>query len=267
MNMKEIIHICCSDSGRGGLKQAIKEDWIEGERVISFVDDLSNGPIQWIDDANSRIDWCLSTLSQEFKDIAEGVKSDYREFHEEIKRISNEEIYLWYARNGKEMCGLRYILSLLENKIGQIHTIDVSEKTFVIDQNHFTPRWVGEIAPKRFIELLPYKHLMTPDYYLQLIESWETLKAENAVLRIPNGTEVIGVSEDYLDDFILQYTETSFRKCARTVGEALGHSEIPVTDYFIFWRVLGMIKTKKILYRGKLGVMREMEIKRGSVSN
>ncbi|MHB8074242.1 DUF3658 domain-containing protein [Desulfosporosinus fructosivorans] len=108
---------------------------------------------------------------------------------------------------------------------------------------------------------------MTPDYYLQLIESWETLKAENAVLRIPKGTEVIGVSEDYLDDFILQYTETSFRKCARTVGEALGHSEIPVTDYFIFWRVLEMIKTKKILYRGKLSVMREMEIKRGSASN
>lgn len=260
--MKEIIHICCSDSGRGSLKHGIRKGLIEGKRVISFVDDLSNGPIQWIDDANSRTDWCQRTLSREYEDIAEGVKSDYREFHEEIKAIGNEEIYLWYGRNGKEMCGLRYILSLLETKISQIHTIDVSEKTFISHQNHFTPRWVGELSPERLGELLSYKHLMDLDYYLQLTESWNKLKTENAVLRVPNGAEVISASADYLDDFIVQHTETSFRKCARIVGDVLGNSEIPVTDDFIFWRILQLIKNGRISYQGKLGVMREMEIKR-----
>lgn len=263
--MKNIIHICCSDSGRGSLKQAIKEGWIEGKRVISFVDDLSNGPIQWEDNADTRIDWCKRTLalSGEFEDIEECVKSDYRKFHEEINKISNEEIYVWYARNGKEMCGLRYILSLLEDKISQIHTIDVSEKTYNVNQiNSFTPRWVGELSAERFKELLPFKHLIDAKYYLQLMESWKKLKVENAVLRVPEGVEVISVSEDYLDNFIVQNTETSFRKCARTVGEVLGKSEIPVTDDYIFWRILQLVKNEKIIYRGKLGVMREMDIKR-----
>ena len=262
--MKDIVHICCSDSGRGTLKQAIKEGWIEGKRVISFVDDLSNGPIKRIDDADSRIEWCKQTLALygEFEDIAECVKSDYREFHEEINKIGNEEIYIWYARNGKEMCGLRYILSLLEDKISQIKTIDVSEKTYNVNQiNSFTPRCMGEISPKRFKDLLPIIRIMDEEHYLQLMESWKKLKDENSLLRIPNGTDVISVSEDYFDNFILQNTEPSFRKCARTVGEVLGRSEIPSTDDYIFWRILQMVKSEKIIFRGKLGTMREMDIK------
>ena len=39
--MHKIIHICFSQSARGSLKYAVNKKIIEGEKVISFYDDIS----------------------------------------------------------------------------------------------------------------------------------------------------------------------------------------------------------------------------------
>lgn len=44
--MHKIIHICFSQSARGSLKYAVNKKIIEGEKVISFYDDISQGPIK-----------------------------------------------------------------------------------------------------------------------------------------------------------------------------------------------------------------------------
>lgn len=66
----------------------------------------------------------------------------------------------------------------------------------------------------------------------------------------------------YFDEMILHYTNKKFMYSARTVGEVIGRAESYVSDIFIFWRVTELIRNGQITYRGNLGLMRELQLKK-----
>ena len=85
---------------------------------------------------------------------------------------------------------------------------------------------------------------------------------ENSNLRVYEDNQVKSVRVDYFDEMILHYTNRKFMHSARTVGEVIGRAESYVSDTFIFWRVTELIRNGKIVYRGNLESMRELEIKK-----
>jgi len=96
-----------------------------------------------------------------------------------------------------------------------------------------------------------------------LTKEWDILKKENSGLRAYDGVKIISVPVEYYDKYILSCAEADYGKCARTVGEALGKHEYLISDTLVFWRILEMIKLEQIEYKGRLGIMREMEIRKG----
>lgn len=260
---KEIIHICCSDSAWATMNHAIKKGILEGEKVLGFIDDLSNGPINRITSVEKRIDWCKKMYLEEGNEISEEINDFYKNFNEDIMKLKDEDIYLWYSNSAKETCGMLQVLSMLGEKIQNVYTINVSEITYNSGKiNEFTPRVVGEISPKRLSELIGIRKSMNFSRYSSLINFWEKLKIENSSLRIYEGKQIKSVQVDYFDDMILCYIHENFMHSARTVGEVIGRVESYVSDTFIFWRIIELIRNGKVAYRGKLGVMREMEIKK-----
>ena len=240
--MKDITHVYCSGGGET-IKFAIQKGLIEGENVIDLFDDLSIGPISAICEVGQRVNWLKKLYPYENETFFEDFKMSVKSFHQRISTVSSDEIYLWYGENSKEMCNLMYILSLLESKIGRIYTINVSEMVYEISKRHkYSPRSVGEIVPEKLNDYVPLKKPIGNDVYIQYIQLWLKLKKENSNLRAIKDKNVISVQDDYFDEMILNYTSKRFAHCARTVGEAYGKAEKYISDDFIFWRILELIK-------------------------
>ncbi len=178
-------------------------------------------------------------------------------------KIKDEDIYLWYGNNAIEICGMLHVLAMLEEKIQNVRTINVSDITYNTGKrNEYTPRIVGELTPERLGQFIGIKQSMDSSRYSSLMSLWNQLKRENSNLRVYNDNKVKSVREDYFDEMILRYTCKKFMYSARTVGEFIGKAESYVSDSFIFWRIIELIKNGKVSYRGNLGVMSELEIKK-----
>ncbi|WP_244835032.1 DUF1835 domain-containing protein [Clostridium sp. BJN0001] len=263
--MNRIIHICFSESARGSLKYAINQKIIEGEKVISFFDDISQGPI--FCSIDKRLDWLKNTLSKDeyYYENINDIKENYIEFQEEIAKLDDtNSIYFWYGQNAIEICGLMYALEILKDKWKNVYLINVSDMPMKVNCGLYIPRSVGEIMPEKFSEYIKVNKKITKDKYIELLAQWNMLKKEKSNLRIFKDEKVKNISEDYFDILILKYTPKEFKKSSRTIGDVLGNSEILISDSYIFWRVKELIKSQKINYRGNFNVMRYCEI---SISN
>ncbi len=263
--MKKIIHICFSDSAIGSVEYAIKKGVMEGEKVIGLVDDLSNGPIDDISDMNRRTDWLKKIYIEEGNEISEIIKSYYKKIIKDIMKLKDEDIYLWYGNSAKEICGMLHILSMLEEKIQNVYTINVSEITYNTGKrNEYTPRVVGELIPEKLGEFIGRRKSIDFERYSSLMALWEKLKRENSNLRIYEDNQLKSAHIDHFDDIILCYTCKKFMHSTRTIGEVIGKAESYISDTFIFWRVTELIRNRRISYRGNLGFMRELEIKKNN---
>lgn len=260
--MKNITHVCCSGY-EGNIKFAIQKGLIEGESVIDFFDDLSNGAISAISEGGQRVNWLKKLYPYENEMFFDDYEMLSRGFHQRISSVSSDAIYLWYGENSKEICNLMYILTLLESKSGRIYTINVSEKVYKISKRPpYSIRRVGEMVPEKINDYALLKKSLDYDVHIQYINLWSDLIKENSNLRAIKDKRVISVQNDYFDEMILSYTSKKFAQCARTVGEAYGRADKYISIDFIFWRILELIKINKIAFSGSLGIMREMKIKK-----
>ncbi|WP_026885670.1 DUF1835 domain-containing protein [Clostridium beijerinckii] len=264
--MKDIVHICFSESAGGSLRQAVKKKKLfEGKKVIVFPDDISIGTIKKGINLSERLEW-LDSINKEDERIhleeIDYLKKYYKQFYNEISNIKDADvIYLWYGECSSDMCGMMYTLELLKDKIENIYLVNVSEKIYEDYRIIRTYRAVAEIGTERLKEFIKIRRKIEYQEYNNLIDQWDLLKDNNSILRIFKDGKVQAVSEDYFDINILKYTENEFRKCARIVGSVMGHSEMRISDDYIFWRVGELTKSGMLEYKGKFGIMREMEIK------
>ena len=261
--MQTITHIYCSTGG-GVIKYAIAEGLIKGNDVIGFFDDLSVGPISSLSETEERVNWLKTNLyPYENEAFLEDFKDYHNNFYERISKVSGDEIYLWHGNNSRELCNLMYILTLIKDMYGKIYTIDVSEKVYQISKRRkYSPRTVGEILPEKLNDFLPFSRAISKEVYQKYVQLWSKLKNENSNLRVLENDHVFSVVEDYFDKIILTHVSSRFAHCARTVGEVYGKVDKFISDDFIFWRILELIKKNKLTFMGKFGVMREMKIKR-----
>lgn len=264
--MSNIIHICFSQSAGGNLKHAIKKKKLfEGKKIIVFPDDISIGKIGNYMNLDERLEWWDIINKEEATIHSEEInylKRSYKKFYKEISSINDADIiYLWYGECSNDMCGMMNTLELLKDKIDNIYFVNVSEKIYVRDSIIYTYRSVSEIITEKLKESIEIKRKIEHQEYHDLVSQWNLLKKDNSILRIFKDGKVQSLSEDYFDIDILKYTENEFRKSARSIGRMMAYSEMKISDEYIFWRIGELTKSGMLEYKGKFGVMREMEIK------
>jgi len=238
------------------IKIALIGQMLEGRNVICLMDDLAYGSITNISDIDQRIK-CFKKYPYDNEELFEGLSND--DFLQRISTECGEEIYLWYGENATEMCNSMYILSLLESKIKNIYTINVSEMDEAGNKQKLS---VKHIVPEKLNVFLPLKKSLDNEVYSSYMQLWLKLKKENSDLRVMKNRTVISVQEDYYDEMILHYTSKNFAHCARIVSEVVGKTRGDILFDFIFWRILELIKNNKMAYSGNFGNIREMKIKR-----
>lgn len=264
--MSKVIHIVFSESAEGSFKQAIKKEIITGDKLIALYDNLSNGLINNLKDIRSREDWWNELNGEEdcFYCEIDEFEDNYKKFYDDISKISDGDVvYLWYGHCNREICGMMYTLYLLKDKEIKSYAINVSDKIIENNQGRiftYIANSASEIIPQKLAEYLKLARKIERDEYKKLLNQWDKLTKENSLLRSYINENMESVSEDYFDMDILKYTDKEYKKSARTVGEVLGNTEPRITDDYIFWRIRELVKLEKISFKGKFGVMREMEI-------
>lgn len=254
------IHICFSKSARGSLNMAMKEGSLEEDKIIYLIDDLSNGPINDMSNIDKRATW-RKEFSKDFHTLKQ-LEFNYNNFHNDIENIGNEDIYIWYGENSMEMCGLFYTLSLLQDRINNIYTINISEEIHSNNNTIIKHSCVGEISPEWFKWFNDKRKILEEITFSQYIDSWLKLKQTKTNLRTIKDRRLISVQEDYFDEMIMYYTKDIFTSCIETVGHVFSNIEGYPSDAFIFWRVIDLIRNDKIAFSGDMENIWEMKIKR-----
>lgn len=263
--MSKIINIVFSESSSATFKYAFKKNIIKADKIIAFYDNLSSGPINNLKDINSRDSFLKELNCDEDVYLEEDeLKDNYKKFYNDISDIQGgDTLYLWYGHCDREICGMLYTIYLLKDKNVNVYSINVSDKIIESSEGkNFTyiAGSVGEIFPEKIAEYLLLARKIEKDKYDKLLNRWEKLTQENLLLRSYINGNMESVCEDYFDINILKYTSNEYKKSARTVGDVLGNTQPRITDDFIFWRIKKLVESGKISFKGKFGVMREMEI-------
>lgn len=262
--MNNIVNICFSEIAGAIFKIAIKMGKLpEEQKVIVLSDDLSHGTIKGGVNIEERINWwSIADGDEYFVNYGEeDLRENYNKFHDEISKIDdNDTLYLWYG-SSQEFCGMLYTLELLKNTNLNIYLINVTNIVIKHKDNVHLSREAGDIIPECIEKYASFKQKLNSNKYREFLDAWELLKKDNSILRVFKDEEIKSEDENYFDIDVLKYTPKEFRKSARTVGQVIGKSDITISDDYIFWRVKELVKSGKIDYRGKFGIMREMEIK------
>lgn len=262
--MNNIINICFSEFAGATFKVAIMMNELpDKQKVIAFADDLSHGPINDRVSLEERINWWKTVDEDKYfvEYGEEDLRENYDKFHDGISKIDDNDIlYLWYA-SSQEFCGMLYTVELLKDRNLNIYLINAADAVVKHKDRVYLSREVGGIVPECIKKYVSLKQKLDLNKYRELLDAWEVLKKDNALLRILKNEKIISVDEDYYDINILKYTSKELRKSARVVGSVIGKSKLAISDDYIFWRVKELVKCGQIDYTGKFGIMREMEIR------
>lgn len=272
-------HLVFGDSPAGSMKQALKEmELNEEERVISFSDLFSIGPLKTLEKEEGvleRCEWFENHLI-----VDDEFSSDYpytfNKTIDEIRAIpSNAAIRIWAGENAHEQTGLRLVMRLLtgrSNDIQLVNSTELHRNLFNTSEIQYQLLHTGEISPEQLITM--YKkgqnsQPLTSEERISLEKEYAELSSTNEVLRIWQGDSIKSVEEGYFDDLIIQTARRlfakrgteEFMKSARLIGELIGLLDQYVGDQFFEYRVRHLILNGVFEIKGVPKAMRFYSIR------
>ncbi|WP_429844054.1 DUF1835 domain-containing protein [Brevibacillus sp. FIR094] len=271
-------HICFGLSAYGTLRSVFrKQNLLQTESIICIEDDFSVGPLHQLETATGmkeRIEWIHSFLerveaiSPEDLTTVKAYLLRNLTFPAQIPDGSN--VILWHGQNASDNIGIRYVVSMLQNKNLSFETIDITAfsvncdyKVRNIDGNEvsYVLKSAGALPPKLVMDAYQVKKNMPAPLVQSLILEWEKWSQSDRTLRVYKQGEVLEVSEDFYDASILEHASKEFQKAARVIGTVMGESDQCIGDSYLTYRVHELIKQGLLQYQGELMPLRRLEIR------
>lgn len=272
-------HIAFGDSPAGSLKVALKEsDLIHQENIINMSDLFSIAPIWNLhtsEGIHNRYNWLRTHISMD-DEVLFTYEDNFKQNLLALEQIpSHHKIIIWTGENAHEQTALRFILYVLKEKTNDIVLININEAYKMhLDRPEieFTPRHMGEISAdqlKHMYEIKDNGHVLTQVERKAFEQQWLQLCVEKDVLRIWENNEIVSVSENYYDEYIVNTVKNfhkenkhkDFIKSARIIGEVMGHLNQYIGDRFIEYRVIRLIMNGVLDMEGVPTAMRYYSIK------
>ncbi|NRS16304.1 DUF1835 domain-containing protein [Brevibacillus sp. HB1.4B] len=270
-------HICFSLSAYGTLRSVFrKQNLLQTESIICIEDDFSVGPLHQLETAtgmNERIEWIHSF----FKQVEPISNEDLTTIKAYLLRNltlpsqvpDGSSVILWYGQNASDSIGIRYVVSMLQDKNLSFEGIDITAfsvncdyKVRNIDGNEvsYVLKSAGALPPKLVVDAYQVKKNMPAPLVQSLILEWEKWSQSDSTLRVYKQGEVLEVSEDYYDALLLEHASNKFQKAARVIGTVMGESDQCIGDTYLTYRVHELIKQGLLQYQGELMPLRRLEI-------
>lgn len=252
----EPVHIVCSEAAAGRLRFSLDRPKI----VIGVGGMFSIGPIWRLEHKEGkayRNEWLNDHINFELDDYV--FENNFANALREVEDIiESAPIHIWYANNADEQIGLRFILYLLKNKSNDIFLFNTTElymSYFQKDHEEHPIKYTNQMEPDQINRM--YKEYrnkpLTEEKRGQLEKEWIVLSRSKEVLHILKGNEIIHVSEQYYDSYIIEtikqlqrnQEEIDFILTGTLIGTLI-QKDSSIYDVFLEYRI------RELVYRGVL---------------
>ncbi|WP_128104036.1 DUF1835 domain-containing protein [Paenibacillus sp. DCT19] len=278
------IHIAFGDSPLGSIKVAMGNVPGRTERRFFTMNDYyAIGPLG---DLTNKVNvqrrhlWLFERfhMSEHGRYAAQGL-DELLHINQVVSSIEEEtRITIWYANNGHERTGLLYTMHLLRDRKGPIYLIetrDLYPKLFNTPEVQYEVCGTGEIHSENLLKMwhhCEHDEALSSEERRLMEQEWLHLSAQPGHLRLMQDGYIQSVSEDAIDEFIMQKVREvastrqpgEFIKSSRIVGEVLGHLEQAVGDTFIEYRIRQLILQGRLDMEGMPHAMRFYSVRLAS---
>ncbi len=240
---------------------------LAGEIVV--IKDLLNvGPLQKTEDDQKFSDIRSSFWRQIISTEKNSVNVDDTE---RILQVSvamnnneNAKVWLWIAPWPADICTWLWLTKYFGKYPGRFMVINIAGLPFLDAEGKlYYPKNISELLPK---EISKARKLARPVSYAEIendADDWKKLVAENAGVRVTEGTKrVLSKGNDHYDNLLLGMCTDQFQKASKIVAQTLTKHNIPTGDLYLGWRLKELVLQDRLRTQGELNKsLKDFDIK------
>ena len=164
---------------------------------------------------------------------------------------AGEDVRIWYSNQPDERCGLYWFIAyfrLLREEKGNVYLVRLPDWEEDGAGNMMQKTSWGDMAPGEWHRYLSKQELASPAFYAYCTAQWETLRRENAPLRVVVNGKLTGMPETFYDEIIMREIgrEKEVFREAPVVGRVLGKYQLGIGDAWVAYRIQKMIEAGKL---------------------
>ena len=272
-----MIHIIFNEADVAVLKQAIElDESLQGE-VIQINDDLAVGPIENIhagEGIEIRQNWWREVLAGG-GDLDGALVNDEKNDLNTIanmvgamRRNEEEVLWIWAAQNKHDVCGYYWLLNYVKEFQGRVSILYLNNLPFLNEKGQvFYPTWLSEIPAKEFLKAKKLAREINLSEFEVDPDEWAKLCNENGGVRLlEGGKKLLSQDENFYDAELKKYVTADWQKASKIIHQFLSKAQHKTGDMFLLWRLKKMIAMELFDVQGKVGNMKDFEVKTKTLS-
>ncbi len=272
-----MIHIVFNEADVAVLKQAIElDESLQGE-VIQINDDLAVGPIENIhvgEGIEIRQNWWREVLAGG-GDLDGALDNDEKNDLNTIanlvgamRRNEEEVLWIWAAQNKHDVCGYYWLLNYVKEFQGRVSILYLNNLPFLNEKGQvFYPTWLSEIPAKEFLKAKKLAREINLSEFEVDPDEWAKLCNENGGVRLlEGGKKLLSQDENFYDAELKKYVTADWQKASKIIHQFLSKAQHKTGDMFLLWRLKKMIAMELFDVQGKVGYMKDFEVKTKTLS-
>lgn len=268
-----MIHIVFNEPDVAVLKAAIKLDETMAGDILLIRDDYAVGPISNLyagEGIQARREWWREVLEGgDYANIIESEKDDYTTIAEVVGRLRRddaEKVWIWAAQNKHDVSGYYWMLHYVKEFQGKIFILYLNNLPFINEKGGiFYPNWLSEIPAKEFLKAKKLAREITPSEFEVDPDEWTKLANEEKGVRLLEGGKKLTQADyNFYDGELKKFITGDWQKGSKIIHQFLSKAKHTTGDAFLLWRLKQLIATEQLDVQGKIGNMKEFEIKQKS---
>jgi len=264
-------HIVFNEADAIVLQQAIAlDESLQGE-IVQIKDDYAVGPLQNIyigEGIENRKQWWRDILlGGDFDGKADnGDIEDYKTAAELVGIMRRDEaatIWVWAAQNKHDVSGYYWLLNYMKEFQGRVYILYLNNLPFINEKgNIFYPNWLSEIPAKEFLKAKKLAREITLSEFEVDPDEWIRLCNEDKGVRLLEGGKKLTQEDyDFFDTELKKMITSDWQKASKIIHQFLSKAKNTTGDAYLLWRLKIMIAQNMFDVQGKVGNMKDFEIK------
>ena len=266
-----MIHIVFNEADAAVLQQAVELDENLQGPIMQIKDDYAVGPLQNIyigDGIEARKQWWRDVLAGGDYDgkVDNGEIDDYKTAAELVgtmRRNEEETIWIWAAQNKHDVSGYYWLLNYMKEFQSRVFILYLNNLPFINEKgNIFYPNWLSEIPAKEFLKAKKLAREITLSEFEVDPDEWTRLCYEDKGVRLlEGGKKLTQVDYDFYDAELKKMITPDWQKASKIIHQYLSKSKHTTGDAYLLWRLKVMIAQDMFDVQGKVGNMKDFEVK------
>ncbi len=272
-----MIHVVFNEPDVKVLTQAQELDETLAGQIVLFRDDYAVGPLGNLyagADIEARRQWWRDVLAGGDYEgrVDSGEVDDYQAVAElvgTLRRNPEETVWIWAAQSKHDVCGYYWLLHYMQEFQGRVFILYLNNLPFINEKgNIFYPGWLSEIPAKEFLKAKKLAREITLSEFEVDPDEWNRLCQEGKGVRIlEGGKKLVQHDYDFYDGELKKMITGDWQKASKIIHQFLNKAKHTTGDAYLLWRLKTLIAMDLFDVQGKLGNMKDFEVKTKSKNN